>query len=282
MWALRDSNPRPSACKADALNQLRPVPSVSKAMQRYVFFSIRQNFPPVFSPNLWKSAFWNPPKTPGGRRRIQNITLSKRQNSPRENRANEAGTGMGRKYGILANLRECRMKGGSLFSATLCRPPLDAVRTDAAPASAGRGGRPAKRQTVFACGRPPTRRKNPSEASFFFDFHTPENCLAARKSRLCGKKGISLRKEIPFVPHENARRGGEMFHTDSSRTRFLTLRGLFPPCFPATRMPTGAESLPLWQENPRFSDIPTLVRLWIPHGISTEAVSWHHAICFCM
>ncbi len=26
MWALRDSNPRPSRCKRDALNQLRQVP----------------------------------------------------------------------------------------------------------------------------------------------------------------------------------------------------------------------------------------------------------------
>ena len=26
LWALRDSNPRPSACKADALNQLSEAP----------------------------------------------------------------------------------------------------------------------------------------------------------------------------------------------------------------------------------------------------------------
>ena len=230
-------------------------------MQRYVFFSIRQNFPPVFSPNLWKSAFRNPPKTPGGRRRIQNVILSKRQNRHRENRANGSKGGDGRKHANLADLRECRMKGGSLFSVTLCRPPRDAVRTGAAPASAGRGRKPAKRQTVFARGRPPTRRKKPSEAPLFPASHAPGNFFAARNLRLCGKKEISFSKEIPFLPHENARRGGEMRHTDSSPARFLTLRGLFPPCLPAARMPTGAENLPFWQENPRFSDIPTPARL---------------------
>ena len=65
--------------------------------------------------------------------------LSKRQNLPRENRANGRRDGTGRKRANLAGLRECRMKAGNPFPATLCRPPRDAVRTDAAPASAREG-----------------------------------------------------------------------------------------------------------------------------------------------
>ena len=113
-------------------------------------------------------------------------------------------------------------------SATLCRPPWDAMRTEATHASAGRGGKCAKRQTFFARGRPPIRRKKLSEAPFFPAFHTPENFFAARNFRLCGKTQISFSKEIPFLPHKNGRCGGEMLHTDSSHAYFLTIQGLFP------------------------------------------------------
>ena len=175
---------------------------------------------------------------------VPNAIVSKRQKRPRENRAGGSKGGDGRKCANLAGLRECRMKAGIPFPATLCRPPRDAVRTDAAPASAGRGGRLAKRQSDFARGQPPNRKKKPPEAPFFPPFHTSGNFLAARNSRLCGKKGISFSKEIPFLPHENARRGGEMRHTDSSPARFLTIRDLFPTYQPATWMPHQAENLP--------------------------------------
>ena len=170
--------------------------------------------------------------------------LSKRQNRHRENRADGRKVGGGWKFANLAGLLEGRMKAGSLFSATLCRPPRDAVRTGAAPASAGREGRLAKRQTDFARRRPPTRRKKPPEAPFFPAFHTPGNFFAARNSRLCGKKEISFSKEILFLPHENGRRSGEMLHTDSSRARFLTLRVLFPPCHPDARTRYPTKNLP--------------------------------------
>ena len=114
------------------------------------------------------------------------------------------------------------------ISATLCRPPCDVMRTDTAPASAREGERFAKGQMDFARGRPQIRSKKPSEAPFFPAFHTPGNFFAARNFRLCGKTQISFSKEIPFLPHKNARCGGEMFHTGSSHACFLTIRGLFP------------------------------------------------------
>ena len=174
----------------------------------------------------------------------RNGILSKRQNRPRENRADGRKGGDGRKYANLAGLRERRMKAGNRIFATLCRLTSDAVRTDTAPASAKREKKLAKRQSGFARGKPPIRKKNPPEAPFFLAFHTPGNVFAARNFRLCGKKEISFRKEILFLPHKNRAKSGEMFHTDSSATRFLTLRGLFPPCRPAARIRNLSENLP--------------------------------------
>ena len=169
--------------------------------------------------------------------------LSKRQNRPRENRADGRKGGDGRKCANLAGPRERRVKAVARVCATLCRPWRDAVRTDAVPASSGRGGSLAKRQAGFARGRPPTRREKRPQPRFFAFFHTSVDLFAARNFRLCGKKEISFSKEIPFLPHENARRGGEMLHTNSSYARFLTIRPLFPPCRPATGTRHPAERL---------------------------------------
>ena len=65
--------------------------------------------------------------------------LSKRQNRHRENRADGRKVGGGWKFANLAGLPEGWMKAGIPFPATLCRPPRDAVRTVAAPASAREG-----------------------------------------------------------------------------------------------------------------------------------------------
>ena len=51
-WEQRESNPRPSACKADALNQLSYAPKhpvFKSGMQRYYYFSNLQTFCDVFS-----------------------------------------------------------------------------------------------------------------------------------------------------------------------------------------------------------------------------------------
>ena len=207
---------------------------------------------------------------PGGRRKIRNVILSKRQNRPREKREKGRKDGGGRKYANPAGIQECRMKAGKRVSATLCRPPRNAVRTDAAPASARGGERLAKRQSDFARGKSPTRRKKPSEAPFFPAFHTPANFFAARNSRLCGKKKISFSKEIPFSPHKNGYCGGEMLHTSSSPALFLTLRGLFSPYRPIIPERNRAEFLTFWQHFPGFSYIPALARQELPsRGSST-------------
>ena len=66
--------------------------------------------------------------------------------------------------------------------------------------------------------------KSPSEALFFLFFCTSRNCFAAKKFRLCGRRFISLRKAILLLPRKNDRRDGEMLHTNSFSTRFLTVR----------------------------------------------------------
>ena len=170
--------------------------------------------------------------------------LSKRQNRPRENRADGRKGGDGRKCADLAGPRERRVKAVARVCATLCRPWRDAVRTDAVPASSGRGGSLAKRQAGFARGRPPTRREKRPQPRFFAFFHTSVDLFAARNFRLCGKKEISFSKEIPFLPHENGRYGGEMLHTDGFPVRFLTVRGLFASFRPSMETRDWAEGLP--------------------------------------
>ncbi len=171
------------------------------------------------------------------------VILSECQNRGRENRADGGGTGRGRKRAILAAWREGRMTRISRFR---FRPV--AAGEDLCGQPAGRVSRAGdcrtKSQPDFVRMKAPNRQERWPEASFFPAFHTSGNFFAARNLRLCGKKEISFSKEIPFLPHENARRGGEMFHTDSSRARFLTLRGLFPPCHPAARARNLAENLP--------------------------------------
>ena len=137
-------------------------------------------------------------------------------------------------------------------------PPAAGCRADGRRPRVGPcGERLAKGQMDFARGKPPTRRKTPPEAPFFPAFHTPGNVFAARNSRLCGKKQISFSKEIPFLPHKNARRGGEMFHTGGFPARFLTLRALFAPFRPAIGIRFRPEILSLWQKIPHPGDNPT-------------------------
>ena len=186
---------------------------------------------------------WRPSGSPAGDGNPKYI-LSKRQNRPRENRADGRKGGDGRKCANLAGPRERRVKAVARVCATLCRPWRDAVRTDAVPASSGRGGSLAKRQAGFARGRPPTRREKRPQPRFFAFFHTPVDFFAARNFRLCGKKEISFSKEIPFLPHENGCYGGEMLHTGSFPVRFLTVRGLFASFRPSMETRDWAEGLP--------------------------------------
>ncbi len=141
--------------------------------------------------------------------------------------------------------KDMQDESGRTVSATLCSLRRDVVRSGFAPGSARRGERLAKGQSVFARGRAPTRKKKPSEvlvSSFF-----PPSL-----KRPCGKTFSSLRQESFFMPQrnsifaaKNARRGGEMLHTDSSPARFLTARTLFATSRPATGMRDSTESLAL-------------------------------------
>ena len=117
----------------------------------------------------------------GKRRKCQHTILSKRQNQPRENRADGRKDGRGRKCANLAGLRKCRMKAGSRVPATLCRPLRDAVRTDAVHASAREGKSRQKDKWVsHAGGLQPEGKTGPKP----------------RFSPLSTLPGISLRQEI--------------------------------------------------------------------------------------
>ena len=132
----------------------------------------------------------------------RNATLSKRQDRPRENRADGRKDGRGRKCANLAGLRECRMKAGGRFSATLCRPPRDAVRTDAAPASARAGKGWQKDRWILHAGSLQPEGKSRPKPRFSPLSTLPETSLrqeirvfaarnkflSAKKSRFCRMK----------------------------------------------------------------------------------------------
>ena len=107
--------------------------------------------------------------------------LSKRQNHPRENRADGRGDGRGRKYANLAGLRKCRMKAENRF------PRHFAVRH----------GTP--------CGRTPPPRQPSGKEGLQKGRRAlcAESLQIERKSRpkprffpLSTRPGISLRQEI--------------------------------------------------------------------------------------
>ena len=116
---------------------------------------------------------------------------------------------------------------------------------------------------LHAGGLHPEREK-PSEALFFPSFCTRRNCLAAKKFRLCGRQFISLRKAIPFFQAKNDRRDGEMLHTNSSSTRFLTVRPLFAAARPVIEIRKRKENLSFCQEILCWADNPTLALLQAP------------------
>ena len=116
---------------------------------------------------------------------------------------------------------------------------------------------------LHAGGLHPEREK-PSKTLFFPSFCTRRNCLAAKKFRLCGRRFVSLRKAILFFQAQNDRRDGEMLHTNSSSTRFLTVRLLFAAARPVIETRKRKENLSFWQEIPCWADNPTLALLQAP------------------
>ena len=79
--------------------------------------------------------------------------------------------------------------------------------------------------------------KKPSEARISPSFRPAGKFFAAGNFRLCGKRRISLRKEIPFCAHKNAGFGAEMFPTDISTASILTIARFSGtvPSVPASR-----------------------------------------------
>ena len=133
----------------------------------------------------------------GGRQQVPNDFLSKRQDSPCENRANGRVTGTGRKCANLTRPGECRMKAGSRFPrhfaarrGTPCgrNPPL---------ASAPRGEWLAKGKTGFARGRTPSRAGKALRSPVFPVFLHPQGVP-------CGKKVSSLRKAVRFFAESDS------------------------------------------------------------------------------
>ena len=137
------------------------------------------------------------------------VKLSNRQTRRHENRTDGHKYGGGRKYAILRPSGKSRMKAYPDF----CFPPaIPQSAACARPAGRVRPGREnlAKRHRGFVRQNTSNSGKKRPEAPFPAAFHRPENLFAARKFRLCGKKKISFSKEIRFLPHKNARHGGEM------------------------------------------------------------------------
>ena len=149
-------------------------------------------------------------------------------------------------------------------SVTFCLPPRNAVRPESAPRQPCEGNGLQKDKWGLHAGGLHPEREKPSEALFFPSSCIRRHCFAAKKFRLCGRRFISLRKAILFLPRKNDRRDGEMLHTNSFSTRVLTVRLLFAAVRPVNETRKRTEGLSFWQEIPCFCDNPTRVLLQVP------------------
>ena len=148
-------------------------------------------------------------------------------------------------------------------SVTFCLPPRNAVRPESAPRQPREGNGLQKDKWGLHAGGLHPEREKPSEALFFPSSCIRRHCFAAKKFRLCGRRFISLRKAILFLPRKSDRRDGEMLHTNSFSTHVLTVRLLFAAVRPAIETRKGTESLSFWQEIPCLGDNPTQVLLQV-------------------
>ena len=157
---------------------------------------------------------------PGGRRESRNVILAKRQNRPREKREKGRKDGGGRKYANPAGIQECRMKAGKRVSATLCRPPRDAVRTDAAPASARKGKGLQKSSRILHAESPQPEGKSRPKPRF---------------SPLSTLPQISLRQEIPVFAAKKQFLSAKKSHFHRTKTdtaaEKCSIRAVLPPSF---------------------------------------------------
>ena len=125
------------------------------------------------------------------------MTLSKRQDSLCENRANGRGTGTRRKCANLTRPRECRMKAESRFLRHFAVSHGTPCGRNLLPASAPQGEWLAKGQTRFACGRTPSGTGKAFRSPVFPLFLHPQGVP-------CGKKVSSLRKAVHFFAESDS------------------------------------------------------------------------------
>ena len=126
-----------------------------------------------------------------------NNILSKRQDSPCENRANGRGAGTERKCANLTRPRECRMKAESRFPRHFAARHGTPCGRSPLPTSAPRGEWLAKGQTGFACGRTPSGTGEAFRSPVFPLFLHPRGVP-------CGKKVSSLRKAVHFFAESDS------------------------------------------------------------------------------
>ena len=136
-------------------------------------------------------------KRPADSNKSPNNILSKRQDSPCENRANGCGTGTGRKYANLTLPRVCRMKAESRFPRHFAVSHGTPCGRNPLPASAPQGEWLAKGQTGFARGRTPSRAGKAFRSPVFPFFLHPQELP-------CGKKVPSLRKAVRFFAESDS------------------------------------------------------------------------------
>ena len=136
-------------------------------------------------------------KRPADSNKSPNDTLSKRQDSPCENRANGHGTGTERKCANLTCPRECRMKAESRFPRHFAARHGTPCGRSPPPASAPQGEWLAKGQTGFARGRTPSRAGKAFRSLVFPFFLHPQELP-------CGKKVSSLRKAVHFFAESDS------------------------------------------------------------------------------
>ena len=194
-----------------------------------------------------------------GRQQVPNDLLSKRQDSPCENRANGHGAGTKRKCANHVCPRECRMKAESRF------PQHFAVRhgtpcgRNPIPASALQGEWLAKGQTKFARERAPSRAEKALRSPVFPLFLHPQGVP-------CDKKVSSLRKAIHLFAES-----GSVFTAEKRPPgrRNAPYKQFFCPFFnspllfaafrPVIETRKRKENLSSWQEIPCFGDNPARV-----------------------
>ena len=151
------------------------------------------------------------------------------------------------------------------FLATFCRPSRNAVRPEPSLRVTPARGMAGKK-TNGGCTRADFIQSGKKLPKPCFSLHSAPagTALRQKRFRLCGRRFISLRKAILFLPQKNDRRDGEMLHTNSLSTRFLTVRFLFAAVRPAIETRKRKESLSFWQEIPCLGDNPTRALQLVP------------------